>query len=89
MLNSREAYKKIRKRRPFSRVHSCLEFDNFFAFSIAPFYISDKEQYLTGPFFTAVDKRTGKIYPYNILDNPEAYEKAKSIKIDTIFDEKV
>lgn len=59
-----------------SIVHTAWDFGSFYLFSIAPAYIRPSDQYDTGTIFTAVDKRTGRVYDYDITSDLDAFEKA-------------
>lgn len=37
----------------------------------------------------AVDKKTGRIFIYDITEDYDAYKKAKVVKVETIFDKKI
>lgn len=84
MLTANECYEKIMKKYPGSRLTGCLEFKNFFLFSLIPPWFSG-ENYLTGTTFDAVDKRNGKMFEYDITSDIEAYHNANKIEIETIY----
>lgn len=67
------------------KVHTAWDFDSFYLFSIAPFYISEDETYDTGTVFTAVDKWNGRVFDYDIISDLDAYFNAKVIypKVNT------
>lgn len=76
-----KAVEVIRKKNPLMIIRSCLEFKEFYLFVLAPLYIQDSDDYVTGTTFPIVNKRTGKISEYNILDDYDAYMNAKEIAI--------
>lgn len=88
MLTAKQAYKVLSKDNPASIVKSCLDFGSFFAFSLAPITIGDKVYY-TGTTMDAVDKKTGMIFEYDITSDIDAYENAKEVSIDTVFNRKL
>lgn len=71
------------------RCRSCLDFGTFYLFCVAPMDVKDSDDYLTGTIYECVDKKTGRIFEYDITSDIDAYDRAKEIKIDTIFDKKV
>lgn len=89
MINQDEAYNIARKKYNFPKLLSCLEFDSFYLFSFAPLLTDVSDGYFTGTIFDAVDKKDGRLYLYDITSDLDAFEKAKSIKIETILDKKV
>lgn len=88
MIDAKQAYDILSRERPASIVKTCLDFGSFFAFSLAPFYIGS-EIYYTGTTLDAVDKKTGKIFEYDILSDLDAYEDAKEIDLKTVYDQKI
>lgn len=88
MIDANQAYNILSVNHPASIVKTCLDFGSFFAFSLAPFYIGS-ETYYTGTTLDAVDKKTGKIFEYDILSDLDAYEKAKEIDVKTMYDQKI
>ena len=74
-----EAVKIISKENPLAIIRSCLEYDNFYLFALAPIYISQDEDYVTGTIFPAVNKNTGVIFQYDITSDLEAYENAVQV----------
>ena len=47
--------------------------------------VADDGDYFTGTVFDAIDKKTGRIFEYDITDDSDAYEKAKPVSVDTIW----
>lgn len=74
-----EAVEIIRKRNPLLRIRSCLDFGKFYLFTLAPLYIGENDDYVTGTIFPAVDKRTGKIFQYDIMTDFDAYKNAVEV----------
>lgn len=85
-MTGEEAYKILSKEYPMMKVRSCLDFESFFAFCLAPLNIKDSDEYMTGTCMEAVDKKTGKVFIYDFTSDFDAYERAKEIKVKTIFD---
>lgn len=83
------AYKLLSKIKPAYDVGGCLDFGKFYVFCLIPFYNIGDETYDSGTVFDAVDKRTGKIFEYDLTSDPDAYNNAKEIDIKTIFDTKI
>ena len=81
-----DAYKILSKEYPLMRVRTCLDFGSFFAFCLAPLYVSNSDNYEVGTCLEAVDKKTGKVFIYDILSDVDAYENAKEVIVKTIFD---
>lgn len=85
-MSPQEAFKVIEKEYPLCKVRTCLDFGRFYLFSIAPMHVSENDKYYTGTAFDAVDKKTGSHFIYDITTNLAAYEKAKELAVDTIWD---
>lgn len=88
-MNAHQAYSILSKKYPLCRVMSCLDFGSFFAFDLRRISIPADEMLYTGPYLKAVNKKTGKIYEYNILLDPDAYLNAKPIEVHDIMDTKI
>lgn len=88
-MTAKEAYQILSKEYPAEAVRVCLDFGNFFLFSLVPFYIDSRETYYAGTIMDAVDKETGRIYKYDITDDVDAYLNARSIEIKTFLDQKI
>lgn len=88
-MTANEAYKILSKKHPMMKVRSCLDFGSFFAFCLAPLNVKDTDEYMTGTCMEAVDKKTGRVFIYDITSDLDAYEQAKEVKVTTIFDEYV
>lgn len=69
----------IRKRYPLLVIRACSEYDKFYLFTLAPVYIKDSDEYVTGTVFPAVDKKTGKIFQYDITSDYDAFEKSVQV----------
>lgn len=76
-----KAIEVIRKKEPLMTIRSCLEYKDFYLFVLAPLYIQDYDDYVTGTVFPIVNKRTGKISQYDILSDYDAYMNAKEIAV--------
>lgn len=79
MIDYKAAKKIIIDANPLLKIRSALEFDGFFLFVLAPVYISDNEQYITGTKYPIVNKTNGKISEYDITSDLDAYDSAKQI----------
>lgn len=88
-MTGTEAYKILRKEYPLSRVRGCLDYGKFYVFSLAPMGVSDDQRYFSGTILPAVEKRTGRIFEYDITIDIGAYNRAKQVKVETIFDTKL
>lgn len=88
-MTPQEAYNILYKHYPLSRVNACLDYGNFYVFSLIPADIPTGETYYTGTIFDAVDKRTGKVFKYDITSNIDAYENAKNVSVVDIFSQKI
>lgn len=88
-MTAEEAYKIATKNTPFIRVRGCLDYGSFFAFTLAPLYIDESEDYISGTTMTAVDKKTKRVFEYDITSDVSAYERAREIKVKTFFDKKI
>ena len=83
MITASEAAKKVTKRHLLMEIDSGLDFGNFFVFFLVPFYAKAKkgQTYESGTIFPAIDKKTGKIFKYDITSDPVAFQNAKKITI--------
>lgn len=88
-MRPQEAYEIIKKQYPLHRLRGCLDFGRFYAFCIAPIYVDDDEDYLDGTTLDAVDKRTGRLFDYDITSDIAAYERATKVNVKTLFDTKL
>lgn len=84
MITAEQAYKILSKDMPASIVKTCLDFGSFFAFSLAPITVGSGTYY-TGTTMDAVDKKTGRVFEYDILSDIDAYEKAEEVSVETVF----
>ncbi len=89
MITPEAAYDVIKKKYDLPKILSCLEFDNFYLFSVAPALVNTSNGYFTGTTFDAIDKKSGKHFYYDISTDLDAFENAKSITISTFLDRKV
>lgn len=85
-MTGQEAFEIIRKRKPLVKVRGCLDYGTFYAFCLAPIYVNDNEEYFTGTVMDAVDKKTGRVFMYDISSDIDAYERAKNVDISDVFD---
>lgn len=80
MITYKEACTIVKKENPTMLIRSAMDYKNFYLFVLAPIYISDDDDYMTGTIFPIVDKKTGTVSLYDILEDYDAYENAKIIK---------
>lgn len=59
-----------------SSIHTAWDFGSFFLFSLAPVYVKESDRYDSGTVFTAVDKRSGRVYDYDITSDLDAFDDA-------------
>jgi hypothetical protein len=85
-MTANDAYEILTRNNALVRVRCCLDFDSFFAFCLAPIYVRDDDEYLSGTILQAVDKKSGKVFDYDITSDIDAYEKAIETKVNTFFD---
>lgn len=69
----------IQKKNPLLTIRACTDYGDFFVFTLAPLYIKDTDNYVTGRIFPAVDKKTGKIFHYDITSDLDAFENAVQV----------
>lgn len=74
-----EAVSIIQKKNPLLTIRACTDYGKFFVFTLAPLYIKDDENYVTGRIFPAVDKKTGKVFQYDITSDLGAFENAVKV----------
>lgn len=85
-MSGQEAYEILRKSYPFSQVRGCLDYGSFFVFFLAPINIPNGEGYFIGTIMDAVDKKTGRVFKYDLMEDIDAYERAKNVSILDIYD---
>lgn len=85
-MNAQEAYKTLQKEYPLSKVIDCLDFGDFFAFTLAPIGTKIDGPYCTGPNMYSVDKKTNKTSIYNILSDPNKFLYAEKVDVKDIMD---
>ena len=78
-MDLKKAADIVQKRYPLLIIRACSEYDTFYLFTLAPIYIHNSDEYVTGTVFPAVDKKTGKIFQYDITSDYEAFEKTKKV----------
>lgn len=88
-MTAEEAYKILSIEHPMMRIRSCLDFGSFFAFCLAPINVKDTDEYMIGTCMDAVDKKTGRTFIYDITTDYQAYEKAKEVKVKTIYNKSI
>lgn len=81
MITFEEAKNRILKRHKLSNISSCLDFGNFWLFSLVPFYAKKDDSYPSGRTFPAIDKKTGKEFSYDITSDLKAFNRAKEVKV--------
>lgn len=74
-----EVKKALLDAMPDFYIRAGLDFGSFYAFSLVPKEIPKDAIYESGPYLTAIDKKTGKVYDYDIRTDPDAYLEAKEI----------
>lgn len=89
MLSAEECYKIASKELKINNIRGCMDLGSFYIFSLAPINVSDNENYVTGTVFDAVDKRTGKMFPFDITSDIGLYMNGKPVKIKGILDTKI
>lgn len=71
-----QASEIILKKNPLLTIRACMDYGDFFVFTLAPLYVKNSDYYVTGRIFPAVDKRTGKVFEYDITSDFDAFENA-------------
>lgn len=88
-MTASEAFERlIKEKHPFELVkcRSCLDFGSFYVFCLAPLDVKDSDEYLTGTIFESVDKKTGRVFEYDITSDIDAYDRAKNVSVTTFLD---
>lgn len=88
-MTPQEAYNILSKDYPMSRVNACLDYGNFYVFSLTPVDIPTGETYYTGTVMDAVDKKTKKVFKYDLTSDIDAYEKATNVSVTDVFSQKI
>lgn len=74
-----EALEILQKENPTMYARSCLDFGSFYLFTMVPAGLEDEDEYMTGRIFPAVDKKTGKVFDYDITTDLDAFDEADKI----------
>lgn len=89
-MTAKEAYDILcKKYGQLQQVIGCLDYGNFYIFSLAPMDVTVDGTYYTGTQFDAVDKKTGRTFVYDITSDLDAYERAKPVEVETVYDMKL
>ena len=88
-MDANEAYYLLLKKYPTMFAATALDMGSFFGFKLRPIYTSPNSKILSGPFISAVDKKTGNIYDYNMCTDPDLYLDAEEIPLDNISSIKI
>lgn len=88
-MTPQKAYNILSKDYPMSRVIACLDYGYFYVFSLIPADIPSGETYYTGTVMDAVDKKTGKVFKYDLTSDIDAYENAKNVSVMDVFSQKI
>lgn len=85
VLGPEEAYALLKKAYPGKVAHGgrCCDFGKFYAFFMVDKSAENSENLITGIFADAVDKKTGKVFIYDVTSNVPALNKAKGIQLGT------
>lgn len=75
-MNLEKATEIILKKNPLLKVRACMDYGKFYAFTLAPLYVKESDEYVTGVIFPAVDKKTGKVFKYDITSDLDAFDNA-------------
>lgn len=75
-MNLEKATDIILKKNPLLKVRACMDYGDFYVFTLAPLYVKDSDEYVTGVIFPAVDKKTGKVFEYDITSDLDAFDNA-------------
>lgn len=86
MKTVEECYMIARKTHVGMKLSICLDFGKFYGFAFSPYKSQDREVYSTGPYMVAVNKETGDMSYYNIMNDSNLYLKAKKVDVSTIMD---
>lgn len=79
VISYQEACAIIKKENPTMLIRSAMDYKDFYLFVMSPIYIESNDNYVTGTVFPIVDKKTGVVSLYDILEDYDAYENAKTI----------
>lgn len=83
VLAPEEAYALLKKAYPGKVAHEgkCCDFGKFYAFFMVDKSAEDSENLVTGIYADAVDKKTGKVFMYDVTSDVSALSKAKGIQL--------
>ena len=84
-MTPNEAYACLCKEMPLSKISKCLDFGKFYGFFVIPADVNLDDEYLSGPYVVAIDKKTKKVSYYDITSDPKLYMNAKTCQVDTVW----
>ena len=85
MITAKDGYNKIKKSHILDELTDCLDFGSFYVYFFKPLDMKDDEANLSGTFFDAIDKKSGRHFMYDLTSDYDAFENAKKIKIDDVY----
>lgn len=79
-LTPKKAYAILKTHFPEKVVKGCVEFSTFYGFYMVAQEL-ENEELITGRFVDAVDKKSGRIFSYDIFGDMNAYRNARNINV--------
>lgn len=86
MINQDEAYLIVKNNHPGEILSSCLDFKSFYLFIFRSIESKSDEEVFSGTEFDAVDKKTNKVFRYDITSDPDAFFNSEEVKVNDGFD---
>lgn len=79
-LTPQKAYSILKSKFPEKVVKGCVEFPAFYGFYMVEREFA-QEKLISTQFVDAVDKKTGKVFEYDIFSDMSAYRLARNIDV--------
>lgn len=83
MVDLKQSLAIVKKNNPNDTPAGCLDYGDFYAFSLRPKSIPEGAAYETGPWAYGVLKHNGEPFMFNIMENADAYLEAKQVDISS------
>lgn len=80
LLTPQKAYSILKSKFPEKVVKGCVDFPAFYAFYMVKKEFA-QEKLISTQFVDAVDKKTGRVFDYDIFSDMSAYRNARNVDV--------
>ena len=85
MITAKDGYNKVKKSHILDELTDCLDFGSFYVYFFKPLDMKDDGTNLSGTFFDAIDKKSGRHFMYDLTSDYDAFENAKKVRVSDIY----